>query len=108
MLYTLEKIDGAIIHRVFPMIEATTIITMSETTGLRKLFEKAGPDHRDALANLTARMPTAANAVLGVKVATATTIDGEGRILLVMTYTGTPVFAEQSAVKTPTTTQSHP
>lgn len=91
MIYTLDAVEGHEIVKTFGMVEATTVVRVSEVTGLRKLFDAERTTHQDALNALADAAPDGANALLGVRVSTATCTDGDGDILLMLTYIGTPV-----------------
>lgn len=91
MIYTVERPEGHKILNTFGMVEATTVVRLSELTGLNKMFEGDGASHQDAMNALADVAPNTANAIVGVRVSTACCTDGEGKILLLITYIGTPV-----------------
>jgi uncharacterized protein YbjQ (UPF0145 family) len=91
VIYTVESPQGYEVIETFPAIEATTLVEVSERGTLRKLLERDGPDHQDAMNALRRLMPEAANAVVGTRIATAIALDGRGSIHLAITYLGTPV-----------------
>jgi hypothetical protein len=94
MIYTVDCPEGHRIVTTFPMIEATTLVEISEPNTWRRFTEKPGPNHQDALNKLRQAFPEGANALVGTRVATAAVQDGRGRLHLSITYIGTPVQLE--------------
>src|SRR5581483_4434482 len=91
MIYTVECPQGYKIVETYPAVETTTLVEVSERGTLRKLLERDGPDHQDAMDALRRASPSGANAVVGTRISTAIAVDGRGTIHLSITYLGTPV-----------------
>lgn len=94
MIYSVDCPAGHRVLHTFGLVESTTAVGMSAKSAWSKFVEGTGPTHRDAMENLGAIAPDGANAIVGVRLSTATAVDGDGRILLVLTYIGTPVVLE--------------
>ena len=92
MLFTVDCPAGHVVTKTFGMVEATTVITMSQRGAWARFTEGDTPDHKDAIDNLKAMLPRGANAIVGVRVSTCSTADGNCNLLLAMTYVGTPVL----------------
>lgn len=92
MIYTVDCPDEARILQTFGMIEVTTLIEKSRKGALRTLLEGSGAGHQDALERFISARPAQANAIVGVRIATAGLAAGDGALFLAITYIGTPVL----------------
>jgi uncharacterized protein YbjQ (UPF0145 family) len=99
VIYTVECPQGHKVLETFPAIETTTLVELSEPGTWRRLLERAGPDHQDAMDAFLRAMPKGANAVVGTRIATAVAVDGQGLIHLAITYFGTPVVLDPGPKK---------
>ena len=93
MIYTVNCPADYKIEKTFGMIEATTVVAMSERSAWSKLIEGESANHKDAINNLKALMPQEANAIVGTRISSCGFVDGKGNLLLALTYIGTPVTA---------------
>ncbi len=91
MIYSVDCPVGFSVQRTFGMVEATTVITLSEKGAFREWAEGRGAGHLDAMHQLVRMIPPEANSVVGVRVSTSGIVDGRGDVLLALTYIGTPV-----------------
>lgn len=91
MLYTVDCPVGHTVKRTYGLIEVTTWIVASERSAWEKWVKGDTATHQDALSRFRQMMPSGANAVVGVRVATAVGPGGDGATYLALTYVGTPV-----------------
>ena len=94
MIYTVDRPEGFVIRRTFGLVEATTRVEISDRGALKRLFGERISSHQEALNALAAAGPDAANAIVGVRLSTATVVDGAGTVQFLLTYYGTPVLLE--------------
>ncbi len=104
MIYTVDRPEGFRIEQTFGLVEATTIVRISDSSAWDRLFRSDVANHQEALNAFADSGPDEANAIVGVRASTTTLTDGKGAIHLVITYIGTPVLltplrvpAEQSS-----------
>jgi len=91
-LLTTENLpENLMVLEVFGLLQYTGFVEISEKGMLRRLFDQGGHTHQDVLDEFVALAPEEANAIIGIKVSTATQFHND-RILLCVTYIGNPAI----------------
>ena len=92
LLLTTDHIPGRHeITFVYSMIEVTYTIQISQKGFIKALLDRNRNEHQEALNLLARQAPADANAIVGIKVSTASQDFGNG-VFLYLTYIGTPVI----------------
>ena len=78
------------IETVYDMVEVTYRIQISSKGLIQGLLEKKRNEHEEAMQFLVKAAPKEANAIIGIKVSSATQAFNDGTFLY-LTYIGTPV-----------------
>ena len=82
------------IETVFDMVEVTYRIQISSKGLIQGLLDRNRNEHDEAMQLLAKVAPSSANAIIGIKVSSATQAFNEGTFLY-LTYIGTPVAFRQ-------------
>lgn len=89
LLSTLENIDGYRVAEHLGLVESTSRIPVTKGL-LQSLLNRSRNEHAEAIEDLSASAPAGANAIIGLRVSTATHQMPEGAVLFI-TYLGTAV-----------------
>jgi len=79
------------IKTVYPMIQFTGQIEISEKGPLKKIMEKNRNEYEEIINSFITAAPFEANAIIGVQVSTTSQAFGDG-VFLFMTYIGNPAI----------------
>ena len=83
------------IETIFPMIQSTSQIQISKKGIFQAIFERNKNEYQEAHDQFVKYAPSEANAIIGVKVSTATQ-QFKDKTLLYITYIGTPIICKNS------------
>jgi hypothetical protein len=82
---------------VYGLVEATSIIEISQKGMIRQLIERRRDDHEEAVEHFISIAPPDTNVIYGVRVSTATMTFSDGSYLY-LTYCGTAAMCRERQV----------